>query len=379
MLLRLSFRIFGWVRIRRVSWIIGTDEIAGVLAGISVALPDSHTVNLSIPSLRDETFDFSLPRGPFHEIRRLIFGPLLLGYLMNSSDQFFYIWSRGFLFKRSNEFQFLKAKNKRIALMFCGDDIRSPRLHRELCERMNRETFANYGFYLSPPGGTDEYEFQQQEMATIAEKYADVIFNAPICQTSYLDSLSPKIVAAHGFISLQSYQFCLDDNKFNEPVIKIVHAPTSTSTKGTRFVREAIARLEKERSDFVYIELQFAPHSEVIQTLKDSHICLNQFLSFGTGVLGIEAMAARCATLMSADPLLEPSIPMPQDGTNPWMITQSHQIYENLTFLLENKDVLAKTANEGFEYAIEHYSSESSTARLHMDLEQRGFSVAKED
>jgi len=378
-LLMLSYRFFNLFSLKKVSWVVGTDEIAGVLRGVAAALPDSYSVNLSIPSLRNSKYNYTISPGPFHEARRLLIGPMLLGFLANKSEQFYYIWNRGFLLSRSSEFKFLKSHGVRLAIMFCGDDIRSPLLHRQICLEKGRDSFVNYGFYLNPPGGPEVYEKVKKATAVEAELYGDVIFNAPVCQSSYLNNESPKLEYAHGFISIDDSQFCHDELKFNDEKLRIIHAPTSMSTKGTPFVREAIHRLNQERSDFEYVELQGTPHHEVIEQLHQSHICLNWFLSFGTGVLGAEAMAARCATLMSADPSLEPSIPSPAFGTTPWLITQSHEIYEHLKQLLDDRNKLKEIATQGFDYALENYSYRASSMRLHESLERHGFDISKFD
>ena len=114
-------------------------------------------------------------------------------------------------------------------------------------------------------------------------------------------------------------------------------------------------------------------HDDVIETLKSAHICLNQFLSFGTGVLGIEGMAARCATLMSADPSLEPSIPRPLAEVTPWLITGVDEIYENLKKLLDDRDLLRAYAEAGYKYALQNYSYVPATKRLVLKLRDFGF------
>jgi len=378
-LLAASYAVTRYLPRKSYSWVVGPDEVAGVLRGISQALPDNYSVNLSLPGLRPHQYSYSINSGPLVLARRLIIGPILLGSLMNQSDQFFYIWNRGFLFNRSREFWFLKRKNKRIALMFCGDDIRSPQLHSDFCQSLGRDSFVNYDFYLNPPGGIKEYERLQKMTASDAEKFADIVFNAPNCQTSYLSSDSSKIIMAHGFIAISVDDFCYDDSKFDDAKIKVVHAPSSMAVKGTSYVRDAIAQLSSERNDFDYIELQGVPHDEVIKTLHGAHVCLNQFLSFGTGVLGIEAMASRCATLMSADPELEPSIPRSPQGENPWVITNTSQIYENLKMLLDNRKMLKNISDNGFNYALQHYETTKANQRLRDSLTSHGFAVAKSE
>jgi hypothetical protein len=78
---------------------------------------------------------------------------------------------------------------------------------------------------------------------------------------------------------------------------------------------------------------------------------------------------------MSADPNLEPSIPLPDSGTTPWMITQSQDIYNNIKQLLNDRLKLKQFADEGFEYALKNYSRNSSSNRLRDSLASHGFDV----
>ena len=98
-------------------------------------------------------------------------------------------------------------------------------------------------------------------------------------------------------------------------------------------------------------------------------------MSFGTGILGIESLASHCATLMSADPNMEPSIPSPKGGAIPWLVTQVDDIYSNLKLLLDNRDLLIDYAEAGFMYARDNYSDVASKHRLTCSLAEYGFDV----
>jgi hypothetical protein len=76
---------------------------------------------------------------------------------------------------------------------------------------------------------------------------------------------------------------------------------------------------------------------------------------------------------MSADPKLEPSIPTPPLGQIPWLITDPQNIYENLRLILDDRELLKKVANSGFEYALEHYSLANARDRLRDSLTVHGF------
>ena len=67
-------------------------------------------------------------------------------------------------------------------------------------------------------------------------------------------------------------------------------------------------------------------------------------------------MANNCAVLMSADPSVEKGLP--QNIKDAWMITKYWQVYDNLKLLLDNPKKIKYFANNGYEFAINHYTYE---------------------
>lgn len=365
---------FGKSRSERIPLVIGTTEIANVLNSLGRAFPEGSTVCLNLSPYYSNSYTYQFREGPFGSIRRLFIGPVLLARYTMRTTNFFYLWQVGFMRNLENEFKLVRESGGRIAWMFCGDDIRSPKLQREIYSRLGRDSFVNYGHYLKPSELPESLENRKILLASLVEKYADAIFSAPMDQASYLSPNSAKFVASHGFIALSPRQFNESVAKFeNLARIRIVHAPSSPEIKGTMLVRAAISALRNEGYQFDYIELTGVSNETVREELFNAHICLNQFLGLGSGVLGIEAMAARCVTLMSADPSLEPSIIPP--CAESWIVTPSWEIANNLRGLLDDPKRLAPIAENGFSYAREHYSVAASSNRLRTELVKRGFSV----
>ena len=111
------FKIF----ITKVKFVIGTDEIAKNIYNIGKILNDSITVCLQKNKYNYNlkyNFFINIKNNFFRFIYRIFYGPILLGYLTNKANIFFYIWSKGFLMDRKYEFKFLKSKNKKIVCFF---------------------------------------------------------------------------------------------------------------------------------------------------------------------------------------------------------------------------------------------------------------------
>ena len=297
---------------------------------------------------------------------RVIYGPILLGYLSNKHSHFWYIWSTGFLIDRDYEFKFLKLKNKKIVCMFVGDDIRSLNLTIKYANENNIDIYANYYELQNPYLLSNEYDLSKKLLAQSADKYGDVIFNHTMCQISYLKSKQ------------YSWPYMYDKSKFiknnhkyrNMDIIKIVHAPSNSINKGTQLVRASIKKLQIEKYAIEYVELQNMSNQVVLNHLKSAHIVLNQFYTFTPGLFGIEAMANHCAVLMSADPSIETGLP--QDSKDAWLITKYWEVYDNLKYLLDNPEKIKYYADRGYDFAYKHYTYEAASEYINKVLKENG-------
>lgn len=352
----------------KIDWIIGVDEIAKFIFLLKGILPDSYTISFSKNKFYELEYDFSIKEANkyLRYIYRIFLGPVLLGFLMNKSNKFWYIGATGFLRNREFEFKFLKSKNKKIVCMFLGSEIRSPKLMLELYEKLDFDGFINYLVNLDNDVLLNKYDNQTKNIAKTADIYADLIFSAPIDQRSYLKS---KQYFPNYFYDKCNFHF--NENKFLfKTKINILHAPSNPIIKGTPLVRAAIKKLKMEGYDFEYIELQNIPNSEVLEHLKNTHIVLNQFYAFVPGMFGIEAMANHCAVLMSADRDIETMLP--QKSKDAWMITKYWEVYDNLKYLLDNPEKIKYYADNGYKFTNEHYTYEAASKYFNKVLKDHG-------
>ena len=280
----------------QVDYIFGTTEIANNLENLSSTFENSKVVCFYRNRFYSHNnYDYEIYFNNIY-LRILIifiYGPLLLGFLMNKSENFFYIWNKGFLFNRKFEFSFLKNKNKKLILFYCGSEIRSPVLSMNYTNSRGIDNHLNY-----VDENINRIQDKKVEIeASLADQYADLIFNAKLDQISYIKK---KVYASP--YSYPKSKFNSNTEKFNfEKPILIVHAPSSPIFKGTQLVRAAIKKLELQGYNFEYIELINKPNEEVVTILSRSHIVLNQFYGHGNGIglLGVEAMANMNCLMMS--------------------------------------------------------------------------------
>ena len=287
--LRISYFIFRYLikPQSKKNFVIGTHEIAGNIKNLSMCLEDVFSVCLRPNHFYNYKYNFQLffKNRILALIEKFFFGPLLLGYLMNVSKVFFYVWDEGFLIERSRELKYLKQKKKKIIILFCGDDIRSPKLSLEYSNKRGLENFLNY----QPKLNLVKQDKKVKRNAFYADLYADLIFNYPICQISYLKKSTyyfPYMYPKEKFFKNLSK---FDDLK----KIKIVHAPSDPLGKGTPLFRAAIKKLLLMGYNFEYVELLNKKNDEVLDELKSSHIVLNSLYGLGStlGLFSIEALA----------------------------------------------------------------------------------------
>lgn len=362
LLLCISFFIFkiSGVKNKKGLWVIGVDEIAANIKNVSQVLRPSLTVSFFRHKYYDYNYDFCLGvRNPLNIFRRFFVGPVLLGYLVNKADGFFYIWSSGFMMSgqdgRSYEFSFVKDKGKKIAAFFVGSDIRSPKLTLDFHRRHDLDCGVNYyPDYLL----TDAYDESRKKVAIAADCYADYIFNAPVDQISYIQS---KVEPFIYFV--QDNLFILNDDKFlSLSPVKIFHASSNPIPKGTQLVRAAIKKLKLEGYVFEYKELFNVDNKKILDALSESHIVLNEFYAFLPGMFAIEALARHCAVLTSADPVYEYTLP--RDAEKAWMVTHYWEVYENLKFLLTNHEKIKEFADRGFYWAKENFCISATQMKI---------------
>jgi len=347
--------------VKKKKFVIGTDEIGKNIYDIGTALNDSVTVCLRQNKQHDLNYDFSInfDNKFLRFFYSIFYGPILLGYLSNKSNIFFYIWSRGFLLNRNFDFKFLKSKNKKIICAFLGHDIRSSIMKVNYLKNQNLDTGESYNERTFDDG----YDEEKKDLAISADTYADLIFSSPVDNMSYLKSKQYvwKLITGKEFFN----------KKVNRPTnskIKILHAPTNMMFKGTPLVRAAIKKLQMENYDFDYVELQNTKNKIVLEHLKTTDIVLNQFYSFIPAVFGIEAMASNCAVLMSADPNIDNVIT--ENNKNAWLITRYWEIYDNLKYLLDNPDKIKFYADNGYECAKKYHTSEAMGEYLNNILKE---------
>lgn len=352
---------------KKISAVVGVIEIAGYLDKLGSLIDNSYTVCFNKSNYYDYKYSYQI-NNKYNLIRRLtkvFISPLLLGYLINKSDNFIYTWSEGFLLSKIDsrrfEFWYLKFRKKKIICIFLGDDIRSNKLLHEYGLRNKIDTISTYRSYLYD---YNLEEITKQNLSVVTDKYADFIFSYETDQISYLTRKTLP-----GFYILSDDDFSFSSEKFsNLETVVIIHAPTDPFIKGTQLIRSVIKRLQLEGHRLKYIELFNKTNLEVLALLKEAHIAINQLYAFVPSVFGIESMANHVALLTSADEEIEKDLPV---GSNDaWVVTKYWNLYDKLLYLIDNPNEIEYQATKGYNYVLENYHISKVKTRLMMYLDK---------
>ncbi|MHA6694007.1 glycosyltransferase [Homoserinimonas sp. A520] len=374
-LLRLSYLVALMRRRRsesRLDWVVGPYEIASLVYDMGRALPRSLSVVLSKHRYYDLPYGWT--PGPLNRLpgaarwRDLTLGPWQLGRLAAEARGFVYVGSEGFLNSgrdlREHEFRFLERRGIKIVCLFTGNDIRSPKRMRELEQELRRPNLGTYLADINPVFGTDAYDDLKRRIASVADRYADLIYNADVDQRGYLERPARPTRYFYPDDQITSSFERFED--LSRPVV--VHAPSSPIIKGTQLVRAAVAALLEDGYEFEYVELIEKPNAEVKAVLGRAHIVLNEFYAFMPGVFGVEAMASGAALVTSADPDIEPQLPA--DSAEAWLITPPHRVLDHLRLLLDEPHRLEPLARRGAKWVHDHASASSSGSATSAELSE---------
>ena len=327
---------------------IGLTEIANVGATYARALKKlgyqvTTVMHSKNPYFLNEKYDVVFSENRWFQTRESIIHKLAWQWKCSivgtkcilTHDIFLFIFRTSF-FPYFFDFPLIKALGKKIVTVFLGCDIR----HWSSCE----EEYSKLGF-KAPCVDCDKHSICRLEkrlrVIRAAEKYSDLILSVPsqsqLLTRAYRHSWVP--------LELNRYQFCISDN----PIPKIVHAPTSRTVKGTKYILEALNRLEQEGFSFDLILLEKKQNQEVLTILSQADIVVDQLFSVGPATLCLESLASGNAVLAGCKPEYQN---LPSDC--PVIDTGPENVYDNLKKLLENRGLRIHLAQAGRQY-VENY------------------------
>ena len=183
------------------------------------------------------------------------------------------------------ELSILKLFRKKIIVVFLGTESRPEYISGNLIQG---KYASNGNFKLKHC--YKNVKAQHQRIHRI-EKYADIIINHP---PTALFQQKPFIAWLHvGFPNDIPVNMAENKNGFSR-IVKVLHAPSNTISKGTSKIIEIINQLRKEGLPIEFMKLENVPNEKVMDELSKCDLVVDELYSdIPIGGLGTEAAFAR--------------------------------------------------------------------------------------
>ena len=181
----------------------------------------------------------------------------------------------------------------------------------------------------------------------LCSRFADQI----LVSTPDLLAWSSRAVWLPNPIDLNEYRFI--GAKEHAGTIRIVHAPSLRSTKGTDHVLKALDDLQKEGYDVKLILVENMSHQEALEQYKKADIVVDQLLVGWYGVFAIECMALGKPVLAYIRKDLCSFLDdMPLINTSP------SSLKEDLKMLIEDASIREDTGSRARKFVENTHSSD---------------------
>ena len=187
----------------------------------------------------------------------------------------------------------------------------------------------------------------------IYSKFADKI----LVSTPDLLEWSPNGIWLPNPVDTEEYELIEPNSQPHK--LRILHAPSSREIKGTEFVILAINKLIKDGYDIEFVLLENVSHDEVLKQIKLSDIIVDQFILGWYGMFSLEAMCMKKPVLCYIrEDLAEKYKNLPILNTKPEFV------YDNLTKLIENKELRLELGIIGQKYIENVHESKKLAEKL---------------
>jgi hypothetical protein len=265
---------------------------------------------------------------------------------VNTCDTFLFFWET--FDENYNDFELLKRKNKKIIIVFVGDDVRwEPAMQQE---------FLHFGISVIE---YDNYDYsmialeRRLRFIRTAEKYADLIISQPNAMQL---SLRPYYNIN---IPILTEEFT--ESKCQRVRPKIVHAPSDTRFKGTEYVELTIAKLKSEGIEFDYFRVQNKSRAEALKIYQDSDIIVDQLLAPGGGKLAYECLAMGKVVLTAMG---SKKYDQKKPEECPLIDVNPNSLYEVLKSLILDHPKRVELAAKARPYIEKYHNSKLITRRI---------------
>jgi hypothetical protein len=175
----------------------------------------------------------------------------------------------------------LKKLKKGIVVTYQGDDARQG----DFCRKKFAITFANE---VGPEYYSAKKDFRTRWKIRAFARYADRIY---ALNPDLLHVLPPRAqFLPYAQVDLQDWRPKTDSPDPSNPPL-VIHAPSHQGAKGTKYVLEAVSRLQAEKIPFQFKMVESLSNTEAREIYEQADLLIDQVLAGWYGGLSVELMA----------------------------------------------------------------------------------------
>jgi hypothetical protein len=245
---------------------------------------------------------------------------------------------------RLYEISLLKFLGKKIFFYFCGCDVRNSKF----AIRNNIVNACSHCWPMLCSANRNRAIF-------IANKYADAIF----VSTPDLLEFIPNALYLPQPIDLEVFSAIANEccKKSNPSICKdkiiIAHAPSNQSIKGTKYLLEAVLKLQKKGLPVDLVLIEGKSYTEAIRTCAKADLIVDQLLIGAYGQFSVEMMAmGKPVVCYIREDLLRYYPP-----TLPIISASPDNIESILDWLIERREDWSIYGNNGIDYVKNYHDS----------------------
>ena len=186
------------------------------------------------------------------------------------------------------------------------------------------------------------------------QKFFHKFANAWFVSTPDLLTFIPDAEWMPSPIFLEDYPEKIINNRSAMQII--MHAPSNTEVKGTRFLEDAMHYIQNHVGCSKLQLITGMPYQEAIQEYRNATVMVDQLLIGWYGMVALEAMAMKIPVLCYITPGLKLYLPR----ETALKITDINTIGVDLVELLQNKERLEKLSQNGYKYVKYVHSPEKA-------------------
>ncbi|SJN11472.1 hypothetical aminotransferase, class-II [Halomonas citrativorans] len=266
------------------------------------------------------------------------------------------IFSKDYKKPTGSDLVYLKLLNKKVFFNFRGSEIRLASLFKTLSP-YNYVGEKSENQDASMPFAFDEVK--QKRFRDLLLKICDDVFvNDPELQCYVPNStIVPRAIDFDDIDENDS----LSNDKASLPLV--VHAPSRSNVKGTKYIIEAVNKLKKEGLTFNFELIENLTHIEAKKKYKQADIIIDQLRIGWYGVLAVEGMAMSKAVVSYVRHDLRHYLPHP----SPMAYASPENVTDVLRYLIKNPAKCLEYGKAGYDFVYKYHNAKT-IAKLLTDL-----------